>query len=68
MQPEDEFARLRAQMDQGMAALREFAQQLWVLYDELTAQGFSEAHAIQIVTEFTGQSIANLVEGDSDER
>ena len=46
----DEVVKLRAGMDQGAMALREFAPTLWEFHKSLVDQGFTRAEATTIVT------------------
>lgn len=56
--PEDKrLASMRAVMDQGVMALREFAPVLWGFYEALVEQGFTPDQAILITTQWFTQTL-----------
>lgn len=58
MSHDDDIARLRAEMDQAAAGLKEVARNLWTFYTELTEAGFSEDQAMMFAHAFLAGLIA----------
>jgi hypothetical protein len=52
MDPNEEMARLRAEMDQAVEGIRETARGLWTFYSECHEQGFDPDQAFALTATF----------------
>lgn len=59
MDENDMLGRLRAEMDQARAGVREFAGMIWSFYDELCQQGFKADSALVLTLTFLSETMQN---------
>lgn len=59
MSHDDDVARLRAELDQAAAAVKEVGATLWAFYSALTEQGFASAQAMTLTATWLSGMLRN---------
>jgi len=63
MSAADDMARLRAEADQAMEGMKEFAGLVWSFYSSLIAQGFKADQALQLSLTYVSEFMRNAYGG-----